>query len=328
VLGIFRTNQILISLLLVFYALILRSSSLAQPETEAMAQGGILYAWLTGFFPLDKGNLAWTISLLLVTLHSLAINFLVNQFRLSDENHLFGGLVYILIASTFKEMHFLSPILLGISFAILAIWSMFETFRRSTVADYTFNIGFWIGVASLFHFPFAALLLWSFIGMISLREFDLKSFLQIIVGFIVPFFLCWACFFWVGKGEFFFNKALIESWQFPPNHFEMNLDWIFKIGFLILLIIISIYQYLDLTSGRSIQSQKLGNVLFQYLYLSLLAFFLQVNLNGDQVLILAPAASMFLGIFLVRLPSSVAEVVHLVLFVSIMVYQWFNFIPH
>ena len=131
--------------------MVLRTSGLFATEVWEPSSAGVLSHVAYNYLG-THGWLPDLISLILVLLQALLLNILSARFRVSREVTMFPGLFYILLMSTLPSFLHLSPVLMGNTFLILAISSLFNAYNKSSVADSIFNIGFWIGVASLFYF--------------------------------------------------------------------------------------------------------------------------------------------------------------------------------
>jgi len=157
VLGLFRTNQLGANLLLIVYIAIVRLSGFLFPSEWSPSQSGILSQHVYQ----GVGTTGWLpslIALLLVLTQAFTINILAARFRISKEVTMIPGVFYILLMSTTPDFLQLTPILLGNTFLIFALMSLFQTYKKSSVAGSIFNTGFWIGIASL---NYSLLFMWN-----------------------------------------------------------------------------------------------------------------------------------------------------------------------
>ena len=187
-LGIFRTNQLAANLLLIFYVILLRGSGLFVTEAYEPTSAGVLSDFVYGYVG-TSGWLPNLVALFLVLLQALLLNVLAARFRVSKEVTMFPGVFYILLMSTVPEFFHLSPMLMGNTFLILAVSSLFNAYKKSSMADSIFNIGLWIGVAILFYYSNFIYLFLSILGLATIRNFRVNEFFMVLIGGIVPLFL-------------------------------------------------------------------------------------------------------------------------------------------
>ena len=68
-----------------------------------------------------------------------SFNIIIAKFRMASSVSLFPGLFYVLLVSMLPEFLTLSPALLANTFFIIAIWELFETYRKNEVSGNIVN---------------------------------------------------------------------------------------------------------------------------------------------------------------------------------------------
>ena len=225
-LSLFRTNQIAFNLLLIVYILLVRGSALfvGHPEEDFTGQG-VLSDWLNESWG-TTGVLAVSIGIVIVFLQSLLINIIVAKFRMATSVSLFPGLFYALLASMIPEFLALSPALMANTFFILALWELLETYRKNNVAGHIVNVGFWIGIASLFYFSEVVFLLLAFIGLNVLRAFKFKEVMMLWIGFFCTLYYVCCVFFLERPIGFLFTKICSREFFFPGFLHYIRLNYL------------------------------------------------------------------------------------------------------
>ncbi len=135
-----------------------------------------------------QGLLPTLLTIVLLSLQAVLINVLVSNHRLASEVSLFPGLFYILIASSLPDFLCFSPIHLANTFLIIALGILMATYKQSSCADLIFNVGLWLGVASLFYPPFLLFLFVGMAGLNVLRAYKIRERLMILAGMADPVF--------------------------------------------------------------------------------------------------------------------------------------------
>lgn len=321
-LKIFKTNQIFNSILLIFYILLLRASVFVISPSIDLAPEGIWSNTIFSWF----GNteiVAQCIAILLLLIQAFLINILISEHRLDQEVNMLPGLFYILISCAIPEFLYLSPLLLANTFLLLAIYTIFQTYKMHSAADRIFNTGFLLGIASLFYFSYAIFILWVFISLNVLRAFKIKEKLMTIVGFIVPYFLAATYYFWFDRLGEFWQFHVLDNFaflDFNSNQGGMLSNIILVVfSLIVLFVIVNIGAY---KMKKVIEIQKKVSILFWLLFFSAFSIFLQANVGLTHLQILAVPLSIFLAFSFSSMKSQWAEALHLVLLVSILALQF------
>ena len=321
-LGLFRTNQLGANLLLIVYIAIARLSGFLFPSEWTPSQSGLLSQHVYQ----GVGTTGWLpslIALLLVLTQAFSINILAARFRISKEVTLIPGVFYILLMSTSADSLNLTPVLLGNTFLIFALMSLFQTYKKSSVAGNIFNAGFWIGIASLFYFSNIVFVLLAILGLSTLRALRINEIFMIIIGAIIPYFLAGTFAFLVDALPQFYHLQIEDNLGF------LNFDWASNwqnytilaiFGLLSMVAIFSINIY---SQKQSIQSQKYIQVLYSFMFISILTIFVQQGIRPSHLMLLAIPLSLLLPInFLSMKNKNLASTLHLIWLILVLAIQY------
>lgn len=324
-LSFFRTNQLAFNVFLIFYAILLRGSSFFTPAQDWISGKGGVFSY--SFYELCSGYqaLPFVVGILLVFIHAVLINTMVARFRMGNEVTLLPGLCYILLASSIPEFLFLSPILLANTFFIIALFELFGSYRQKSVIGNIFNVGFWFGVASLFYFSEFVFLFFAFFSSSILRAFKLKEVLVITTGFLVPYILTSVYYFWNDQFLWFWQTQFTDNLGFLD--ITIGNSWVsyLEIGFFILLFLITFVSFGSYMAKKNLQVQKNITILYWALFFGFLSVFFQANIHLEHLLIFVVSLSIFLSFNLLNMRRPIAEAVHLILLVGILILQCKDF---
>lgn len=318
-LAIFRTNQAAFSIFLLLYALVLRSAYFFNAFPVDMANDGVLSLWTKDWF----GNsyiISGILTLLVVFVQGVLINTMVNKYRLFREVTLFPGLFYILVVSAVQDFLPLSSILLGNTFLILAIYNLLSIFKAKKCADGIFNTGLWIGTAALFYHAFAFFLFLGLIGLLVLRNFKLKELLMIISGYILPFIFSSAYYFWQDQFSEYWQVHFFTQFNFLDFRWAGGWNTYYKLIILMLLFAVGLFN--RYTFEKSYQTRSFMNIFYTALFISGLTFFFQENIQISHFLIIATPLSILLAASFLSMSKTTAELIHLLLFMGILLFQF------
>jgi len=117
------------------------------------------------------------ISAFIVLFQSVIFNRIM---RLNDvylERTYVPGLIYIAVSSIFFDFFTLSPVLLGITFLIIPLPILFKLIREERTDEKILLLGFYTGIASLFHFPLFVFILLAIFCLLLYTGVGLRSYL-------------------------------------------------------------------------------------------------------------------------------------------------------
>lgn len=313
---------------MIVYILLIRGSAFFVPSVKEQYEGhGVLSDWLIGYWG-TTGPLATSIGIAIVFFQALLINIIVAKFRMANGVSLFPGLIYALLTSMFPEFLSLSPALMANTFFIVALWELYETYRKNNVAGNIFNVGFWIGVASLFYFSEVVFLVLALIGLNVLRVFKFKELLMLLIGFLVPYIISSVYFFWNDSLKAFLQKYIYDSFSFLDFYILNDISSYIKLGFMALLGLIVFISFNEYYAKKNIQAQKNISVLYWIIFIATISFFIQTEVQFFHLLLFTVPIGILLSFNFQKFNPPIAEAIHLLLFVAIIVWQfnplWLN----
>ena len=319
---LFRTNQVVFNLFLLLYLLVLRISYFLNPVRIETPTEGVLANFLQATIG-DNVLVEGVFLILLLFIQAVLINNLAAKRRIFNETTLLPGLFYILLMNILQDFYPLSAILIGNMFLIIAIDELMSTYKRSKCADTIFNTGFWIGIASLCYSSFGLFLFLIFLGLPILRAFRLKEQLMLLSGFLVPFLFSSAWFYWQDGLAVYWQSLRTEQFSF------LDFGYINNRVFLIKLVAVAVCFLLGFFNGypfnKSIQTRNYVKIIYLALFISGLTFLFQPNVTILHFLIVMVPLSLLLTARFLAFNSNVAEVVHTLLLIGVLFFQFRGF---
>jgi len=321
VLSLFRTNQALANIFVLIYLMVLRLSTFIHPKIDIPKGQGIMSVWVYDWITPNSIG-AQIVALLLVFIQAVLVNQLVGRYRLTGEGTLLPGVFYCLVASFTPEFLSLSPLLMGNTFLIIAVYNLFAVYKNVRCADTIFDIGLWIGVASLFQFSFSILVIWAIVGLAILRSISLKEIMMVILGFLVPNFLMGVYLYYNNSLPSFFQNHIAENIGFLHMlDKSLPLDYI-KIGIIGVLILITVLTSGRFFSKRNMAAQKYISILFWLMFFAATTLLVQSNFHMGHLVIFAIPLGILLALTFINIPPAIAEALHTLLFVSALLFQF------
>lgn len=269
-------------------------------------------AWLQGL-----------IASLFVYIQALIINRMSIKHRLSKELTLIPGLVYITLSAFLPDLLSLSPQLIGATFVLLAVSLIFQTYNSTSASSQIFLSGFGIGVAGLFYFPYYYFFIFSFIGLIIMKNFTFKERIQHVLAWVLPTLLLWS---W----EYFREAPSFVI----PDYFSSNLGlnnelFIQDIKSLIisvlvgLMVLIFVFNYSNYNKQKPTATQKKVSILYWTMAYTGFVLSLVEKLEYPHLFLFLFPSAVFIALSFLNFKNKiVAEIAFLVLMIISVIVQF------
>lgn len=320
-LQLFRTNQLFVALLFVPYLFLLRAgkwwNDSGAPLTDVLepSGGGIGGWWLRGGLP--GPDALWT------TLAVSVLAFLISQTvinnRLTGGLSMFPGLVFLLLCALLPVFDPFPPALVAAYFLLAALGEAFSLDQKKNLDTRVFNLGLWLGVASLFQSSLLLLGGWAIVALAIFQRAGIRSILVMLTGLLVPYWLAGVGCFLTGQLNTFWSAQF--SGGFGLLHFADGYDrfiWI-RVGVFaggVAVVLLSLQSYFR---KKIIAAQRKTSMVLWLLGGLIVVGIFQENVGYEHLLLVAVPLSMLLGQNLLRLPARWAEAVHIVALVGLIV---------
>ena len=254
------------------------------------------YRFIEQFLP-ETYYLNVLVATFLVFINAAQINNIVIRNRIAKDINLFPGMVFIILSSLHKDMFWVSPQLISITFLLGGVGNIMRIYQKPNSSGYIFNTGFFVGLATIFYPPNFLFLIFGIISILVLRKFDLREIIQLFVGFILVFFFVAFIRYWNDLDfNVFANYLSKTDLSFSPLVLRLN-EWIIiLIG--VLLLLTSMTNYRKFTIKKSIQSQKKVNLIYWFMVIAIITLpFLSTTFLFPSLLVLNISFSVFISLY-------------------------------
>jgi hypothetical protein len=218
-----------------------------------------------------SGNSAVLLSMLalfLLYVQSLMVNYMINEYRLTNHQTFLPAMAYMLITSLLPEWSYMSAVLLSNTFIILMFIILFGLYNASSGNGKIYNIGLLAGVASYLFFPSVFFSISIMLGLVILRPFRLNEIFLLLMGALTPYYFYASYLFLTDRLDV---RHFIQSLyiHLPPIQHSL---WIIAGTVLLCIPFLLGGYYIQLQLRKMlIQARKNWSILLVYL---LLAFFI------------------------------------------------------
>ncbi|MBP9874789.1 MAG: hypothetical protein KBC60_12150 [Haliscomenobacter sp.] len=318
-LSIFRTNQVFVSFLLLFYGGLLFSGVLVFPAAAEAGPHGFLQHWVIAWLP-NTPLVLFIAIVVLLFLQAFMLNLMEYNYRLDRELHMFPGVFFMLFSAMVPGPDALLPVFLANIFLFLAIYEVMGTFKQNQAAGNLFNAGLFLGVACLFYPSYAVFLLALFSGLNILRGFQFMERIMVLAGVVVAYYLTGTTAFLTGHWNLFTDLQGLNAYGFldlqPGTSIPYSLlPWA-------VFLVILVFQHPLFMQKRVIQTQKRITIWYWVMLMSVATLLIQKHLAIWHVHVLALPVSYLTAMLVSRMRPNWAELLHILLFFAALYVQF------
>lgn len=320
-LRLIKSQQSLVLILAPLIGIVLWLGAFIEPETlEVSSQQMPLYQLISDWVGTNSLFLT-IIAFVLVLLQAILLLVFNKTNVFLDSKILLPVLFFILITGSFRELHYLHPIIPANLFLILAINRILDSYKQNRIVSNSFDSAFLVAIASLFYLPMGYFILLVWAGLYTLKTLSLRENIVMLVGFATPYLLV--------MSYYFFQDALPEFYSLMYENITasstlgtLNLySYIFYalLGVIALISIMNLYLRLI---SRKVITRKYYVVFLWVLILALLVT-LVTPASFEMVFVLAIPLSYIISHYVNEIRARWWREVIAILFVSLLFYIQF-----
>ncbi len=229
---------------------------------------------------------------LLITIGFMLARLNVRFFFIQTRTQL-PAFFYILICSSFIPLNRLNPALIGCFFVVLAIYKIFDSYKKEKLCYNFFDAALLISVASLFYFNYIFLITVIWAGLILLRPFILREWIFTLVGISIPYILILSYYY---LGDIDIN-GVIDTYRsyfsYRRYDIKINLSYKLLIAYYLLMLIIGSVYMVSVYATRKIYSRKYL-MFFFWLFIFTIAVYCFVPSAGYEMILISSISISFL----------------------------------
>lgn len=217
---------------------------------------------------------------LLVISQAFHFNYILNRNEVIYKNSWMPSLFYVLLMSIIPQFIVFNPLLITMSVIIFILDKIFQIYKNPNALALDFDIGFLISIAALFFFPAILLYVLFALGLIILKPFSWRDWVVSLMGLALPFFFMFVYYFLTDQFQYLTSKFFtanirqqIDWWLLVPKGFGIT------IGFILFLLMLSIFQLAGNFSKNVIRTRNLQQVTLLFVVISGLMILLTRNVQ-------------------------------------------------
>ncbi len=256
------------------------------------------------------------IATILVFAQAILLNDILRRRQVFIEISLLPGFLYIILTCCFVDFYTLSPALMANTFLLLVInytlLHVNEKSRRSSV----FEIGAYVGVATLFYLPSFFIILVPLFSFMLLTGTKLKGYFLMLFAFFFTIGISFLTFY-MSNNEYSFYRSYFESVIYVGKDFYLSPQ-----GLLIIFTIpigVTLWALMTISGHRYTNYQnRCRRIMAFWLFISACSILLSTKILAGNLVMMLPAMAFFLSHMFLNLKKAwLRELLFLLLVISI-----------
>lgn len=347
----FRLLGVLLLLLAIRLPIIIGNFPVLLPELhwmllgESIAEGNKLYQDVWDFSGPLAGSVYWVISelvgrsvltlrllsLILVFYQGAIFNWVLVQRDVFNEKTYVPALLYVVFMSLSFDFFTLSPVLMALTFLLLAVNKLFSLSDRKASDPEIFKMGLYLGVASMLYLPSLLFFIMIFLGLAFFRVTGARHLSLILFGFLLVISGFTIYYLFTGGMLEFYQQYLLSIITYPQSiiHVELlEMAWL-----AIIPGIIAFFGVSRTLSERGFVNFQLNcqRLMIVWFIPAVLSLFFTTRLAPFQLMVLVPPIVFFMTHWLLvirkKLLAELLFVLSGIAMVFICYNSLFNYIP-
>lgn len=180
---------------------------------------GLVYWLLDSLF----GRQQWVYQLAAVAVSLIQIlyfNYVIYAREVFPERTFIPGAIYALFLNISFDLGTLSPMLMATTFLLFAFGSIVKILVRREVTNQVFEMGMYIGIATLFYLPASLFMVWAFLALLFYTGSTIRHHLLGLFGSVFPLLMV-VLYFYMNEGLESLNRNLLTS-VFQVKQYNLN----------------------------------------------------------------------------------------------------------
>lgn len=256
----------------------------------------MVYKWFFIFF--GKTRVPYFIlSLVLVVVQAGTFNNVMLRNKAYNSSNYVPALIYMIFMNAYFDCLTLSPVLLSMTFVLLAMNNLFKRMDNQTKDELFIFTGVYLGVAVLFYLPSILYFVVTVASLVLYTGSILRRMMLLVYGFAIVLGLASLYFYWFDNYLIFQHHAIKSLWVIETisylNWTELSIVAIIPFA----LFLFSFYKVRQL--GKYINFQeKIQQVMLMFMMSGFLALMMSREVSTYQLIFFVPTVAFFVTHYL------------------------------
>lgn len=233
------------------------------------------------------------VAMVLVMFQSAYFSFSLQRHDLFQERTHLPAILYGFCATLFYDFYTLSPVLLGLTFLLIAVNGIFTQLSKDGVDDEAFAVGFYLGVAMLFYIPFGWFITFPFVVFLLLSSIRLRKFLLLLFGFALPLTVVLLTFYLLNAYDAIYFNWIAVFWERYIQYYADFQSFVIILAPLVVLLVLAASQLIG-GNTRFINYQiRCQQTMFLWLLAGIISLFFADEFSPFVFLVFVPPVAFF-----------------------------------
>jgi hypothetical protein len=243
-------------------------------------------------FVFDRSAAVYVIlGLVLTTYQALLFNnFLLNK-KAYDENTFVPVLVYVLFSSFSFDFYFLSPVLISLTWILLAMRNVFYRIESRSRDNRILSTGVYLGLAALCYLPSIIFLVSTFVAYLLFTNVSFRRYLLLLYGTAMPLLITATYYFMNDALDSFLSQYFLSYLEVERKVFTAPLQLLYISIVPLIFLLISLYRVSQQRFTN--QQTKIQQIMFIKIVATLGTLFFVHDLAPYHLLPLVPPLAFY-----------------------------------
>ena len=268
------------------------------------------------------------IALIFVVAQCYIFNNLLLRNKAYNENTYVPALLYGLLMFSFFQFYTLSPVLISLTFILLAIDNVFYDIEHKAANNNLLSSGIFIGIASLFYLPSLVIVVALLFSYLLFTGTTPKSYFLFLYGLALPWLLVFVYYYW-NSALYPFYINYIYSLIFLRHTSYMDYSMLILIIIVpLVVLLLSFFKLFDAKRFNNFQERFQQTMFFIFL-MTLVSWWISNNRMPAHLILFIPVAAFYISHFFLLIKRRIiTEIAFSFFFLSMLfihfstLYQW------
>lgn len=288
--GVFKERNTFQVIILVILAAVAKLVYLLHPPVQTyLPSRGVLNSLLSVWYITASPFLLSFLAFVINVGSAFYANAVLSDQRMFAKTNMLTAMGMVLMSSFFSIANTLST---GVILLPLLIWIYTEVsglYRAKSPKAVVFNVGFAVGLGAILYHPFILLGAFAVYGLGSMRPFNIKEWLILLLGFLTPYYFIFAYDFLNGHWHPINHLPLLfySTVQFGKDTYAL-----IAYGTVLVWLLLGFFEWNKALRRMLVQARKSWNLLLLMVLITIGMLFCHTGKSADAyALLVFPIAS-------------------------------------
>lgn len=251
-------------------------------------------------FVFDRNPIVYVVlAIILTTYQALLFNNFLLAKKAYDENTFVPALVYILLSSFSFDFYFLSPVLIALTWILLAMRNVFYRIESRSKDNRILGTGIYLGLAVLCYLPSLLFLASTIIAYLLFTNVSFRRYMLLLYGTALPLLVALTYYFLNDSLDAFMSLYVRSFFELGRQVYMSPLALLYLGAVPLIFLLVSFYRVGQIRFTN--QQSKIQQIMFITILATVGTLFLVHELSPYHMLPLVPPAAFYITHYLLSI---------------------------